>query len=174
MNVLIIVPQSVRSHRRSMHFWCTPAANSKDNNDMTAKDGTSVLNQSEQAVVPQSDRSYPFEPGSRKQDFAVDGHYRLHFAYSSLGADSLRFICLIFCPSLLFWLRKFTRHLSEVSWFPRVLNSQWIRFDALALCIRYINALLTYFIDHDFKDWTYWHESIRISSMALLFLADNL
>lgn len=53
MNVLIIVLQSVWFALSSVHFWCTAAANSKDNNDMTAKDGTSVLNQSEQAVVPQ-------------------------------------------------------------------------------------------------------------------------
>jgi len=58
------------------------------------KDRTSVLNQDEQAVS-QPVRSYPLVPGLRKQDFAVDSHYQLHFTYSSPEADRLRFICLI-------------------------------------------------------------------------------
>jgi len=41
---------------------------------MMVKDRTSVLNQNEQAVS-QLGCSYPLEPRSPKQDFAVDSHY---------------------------------------------------------------------------------------------------
>lgn len=126
---------------------------------MTVKDGTSVLNQSEQAVS-QPGCSYPAEPRSRKQDFAVDSHYWLHFAYNSPGADPPRFICLISCTSLLFWLCKFVRHLSER--FSRVRNSPWIRFDAFSgtlHLVRYIDAFPMYFIDRDFKGFVDTNQS---------------
>lgn len=158
INALITILQSVYfALNRSVHFWRTPAGNSKDNNDVTVKDGTSVLNQGEQAVS-QPVRSYPLVPGSQKQDFAVDSHYQLHFTYSSPEADRLRFICLIsyslhccfdFANSLVTCQNDF----SECKIFRKSSLMHLV-----ARSIPCIGALPTYFIGRDFKDWIYWQE----------------
>lgn len=167
INTLITILQSVYlALNRSVYFWHTPAGNSKDNNDVTVKDGTSVLNQGEQAVS-QPVRSYPLVPGSRKQDFAVDSHYQLHFTYSSPGADRLRFICLISYSlrSCFDFANSFVTCQND---FPECkICRKSALMHLVARSIQCIGALPTYFIDRNFKDWIYRQESVRFSQIAI-------